>query len=99
MLVHTVFFWLKRELDGDEITHFRMGLETLKGIESAEAVYIGTPADTPERPVIDKSYHFCLTVILKDMAAHDAYQADPRHQDFLASFKESWKKVKIYDAD
>ena len=99
MLVHNVFFSLKRELDGDQVTEFRMGLETLKGIENAEAVYIGTPADVAERPVLDKSYDFCLTVLLKDVAAHDAYQAHEIHQEFIGNFKEFWKKVRVCDAD
>ena len=98
MLVHTVLFWLRKDIDGDKITEFRLALETMKGIQHAEAVYIGVPAATPERPVIDNSYDFCLTVILKDMAAHDAYQADPIHVEFLKN-KDLWKKVKIYDAD
>ena len=42
---------------------------------------------------------FALTVILKDIAAHDAYQEDPLHQTFIADNKELWKRVKIYDAD
>lgn len=99
MLVHTVFFWLHKKLDGAQITEFRMGLESLKHIEHAEAVYIGSPASTAERPVLDTSYDFSLTVILKDVPAHDAYQADERHQNFLATYKEHWKKVKVYDAD
>lgn len=99
MLVHTVLFWLRKDIDGDKVTEFRIALESLKGIESAEAVYIGIPAATPERPVIDNSYDFCLTVILKDMAAHDAYQIDPLHTAFLENNKELFKKVKIYDAD
>jgi len=99
MLVHTVFFWLNKDLPGDKITEFRMGLETLTKIESAEAVYIGTPAATAERPVIDTSYDFCLTVVCKDVAAHDQYQIDPRHKAFIEQFKDCWKKVKIYDAD
>ncbi|MEO0508898.1 MAG: Dabb family protein [Verrucomicrobiota bacterium] len=98
MLVHTVLFWLKKDLQGDQITQFRLALETMKGIKHAEAVYIGSPANTPDRPVIDKSYDFCLTVILKNIAAHDAYQIDPIHIDFLKN-QELWRKVKVYDAD
>lgn len=99
MLVHTVFFWIKKELDSDQYTRFQTGLESLKQIEHADAVYIGTPAKTAERPVIDSSYDFCLTVLLKDIAAHDAYQADPRHLEFIANCKELWNTVKVYDAD
>jgi len=99
MLVHTVFFWLRKDLDGAQITEFRMGLESLKSIEHAESAYIGTPARVPERPVCDSSYDFCLTVILKDVPAHDAYQAHEKHQNFISAHKEHWKKVKVYDAD
>jgi hypothetical protein len=99
MLVHTVLFWLKKDLDADQTADFRKGVESLRGIDSAEAVYVGTPSNTPERPVIDSSYDFCLTVILKDIPAHDAYQADPIHQAFIAKYKDFWEKVKIYDAD
>lgn len=99
MLVHTVFFWLKKELSADQVAQFRAGVESLKGIDSAEAAYVGTPAETAERPVIDQSYDVCLTVILKDIPAHDAYQADPIHQKFIGQFKDFWETVKVYDAD
>ena len=99
MLVHTVFFWLRQELDDAQVTEFRMGLESLKTIEHAESVFIGRPARVAERPVCDGSYDFCLTVILKDLPAHDAYQAHEKHQNFIAAHKEQWQKVKVYDAD
>ena len=99
MLVHSVFFWLKKELSETEREQFAAGIETLKGISCAEAVYIGTPAATADRPVMEKSYDFALTVIAKDVAAHDEYQADPIHQEFLTNFKVMFEKVVVYDAD
>jgi hypothetical protein len=99
MLVHTVFFWLKKDLTAEQVAEFRAGVDTLKNIGSAEAVYVGTPAKTAERPVIDNSYDICLTVLLQDIPAHDAYQAHPIHQEFIANFKDSWDAVKVYDAD
>ncbi|TVP78340.1 MAG: Dabb family protein [Puniceicoccaceae bacterium] len=98
MLVHNVFFYLRKNLDGPEITEFRMGLESLKSIEHVEAVYIGSPAPVAERPALVANYDFCLTVLLKDVSAHDAYQLDPLHQAFLQTHKEKWKKVRVYDA-
>lgn len=99
MLVHTVLFWLKKDLDDAQRAEFRKGVETLKEITSAEAAYVGTPSSTPERPVIDSSYDFCLTVLLKDVPAHDAYQVDPIHLEFIEKYKSIWETVKIYDAD
>ena len=97
MLVHSVYFWLKPGLGEDEFAAFRKGLESLSGIESAEAVFVGTPAET-DRPVIDRSYTFGLTVLLADMAAHDAYQVHPLHKAFLENFSQDWDRVLIYDA-
>jgi hypothetical protein len=99
MLVHTVFFWLHKNLDGAELAEFRMGLESLKSIEHAKTVLIGTPAEVADRPVLIKNYDYCLTVILEDVAAHDAYQAHPEHLTFLANHKAKFERVCVYDAD
>ena len=99
MLVHNVFFWLPKRLDGDQITEFRMGLESLKSIEHAHDVFIGTPADVAERPVVDTSYDFALVVLFKDVAAHNAYQAHPTHQAFLEAHIKKCRKVRVYDVD
>lgn len=99
MLVHSVFFWLKSGLDAAAIAAFEDGLHALKGISAAEAVYVGTPAATPDRPVIDSSYDYALTVVLKDLSAHDAYQVDALHKAFIENFASFWDRVLIYDAD
>lgn len=98
MLVHTVLFWIRKDLQGDQLTDFRISLETLKQIPGAEAVYIGLPANTPERPVVDTSYDFCLTILFKTIAAHNAYQVHPIHDAFVEKNKDYWRKVKIYDS-
>ncbi|MCJ8329573.1 MAG: Dabb family protein [Lentisphaeria bacterium] len=97
MLVHTVVFWLKESLSDDQKAAFLADLETLKEIDS-EGTFIGTPATT-DRPVIDRSYDFCLTVLLENMEQHDAYQVHDLHKDFLAKNASQWEKVLIYDAD
>lgn len=98
MLVHSVFFWLKPDLDDSQRADFRVELEKLQGIQAAEAVYVGVPAPTAERPVIDTSYDYCLTVLVKDVAAHDAYQVDPLHAAFIEGNKHRFERVQIYDA-
>ena len=99
MLVHTVLFWLRKDLKDDELTKFRSGLEALKNIDGLEAVYIGSPAATPERPVIVQTYDYCLTTVFKDVEAHNAYQMDPRHIKFIEQCSSYWERVQIYDAD
>ena len=96
MFVHTVYFWLHQSLSASERAQFRAGLETLKNIPSAEAVYIGMPAST-DRPVIDRSYDFGLTVLLQGLAEHDQYQVDEIHRAFVESYSSFWERVVIYD--
>ena len=98
MLVHTVYFWLKPELSPAQRADFRRGVESLAGIKAVEKVYVGTPAATEKRPIIDSTYSVGLTVVCKDVAAHDAYQVDPIHLAFVNTFKTFWTRVQIYDA-
>ncbi len=98
MLVHTVYFWLKPELTDAQRADFRRGVESLAGIAAVEKIYVGTPAATIKRPIIDGSYSVALTVICRDVAAHDAYQVDPIHLAFVEQFKTFWTRVQIYDA-
>jgi hypothetical protein len=99
MLVHTVYFWLKPELTAQQHADFIRGVGSLAGIKAVEKAYVGTPAKTGKRPIIDDTYSVALTVICKDVAAHDAYQVDPIHLEFINTFKTFWNRVQIYDAE
>ena len=99
MLTHIVIFWLKDGLTIQEREVFEKELFNLRQIPSIDQVFIGKPASTPKRPVIDDSYDFCLTVILKDLAAHDKYQEDEIHLGFIEACSHMWERVEIYDAE
>ena len=99
MLVHTVYFWLKPELTAQQRADFRKGVESLGTMKAVKACYVGTPAKTQKRPIIDDSYSVALTVVCADVAGHDEYQVDPIHLKFVETFKTFWNKVQIYDAE
>ena len=99
MLVHTVYFWLRPDLTADQRADFRRGVESLGGIAAVKAIYVGTPAKTTKRPIIDDSYSVALTVVCEGVAGHDAYQVDPLHLAFVERFKTFWTRVQIYDAE
>lgn len=99
MLVHTVVFWLRKDLTAAQREAFRnTGLESLRAVPSVSQLFIGSPAPIPPRPVVDASYDFAITAVFADRAAHDAYQIDPVHKAFVADFKANWERVQIYDA-
>ncbi len=97
MLIHTVYFWLKPGLTEAQRAEFRRGVESLAAIGHVERVYLGPPARTPPRPVVDQSFSVGLTVICRDTAAHDAYQSDPVHLAFVAKCQHLWTRVQVYD--
>lgn len=99
MLVHTVYFWLVPTLTPAQRAEFRRGVESLGTINAVDKIYVGTPAKTQKRPIIDDSYSVALTVLCKDLAAHDAYQVDPIHLKFIETCKGYWNRVQIYDAE
>jgi hypothetical protein len=99
MLIHSVYFWLKPELTEAQRADFRRGVESLGGIKAVEKIYVGTPAATGDRPVVERSYSVALTVVVKDVAGHDAYQVDPIHLKFVETCKQYWNRVQIYDAE
>jgi hypothetical protein len=98
MLIHTVIFWLKEGLTQEDRDLFFEGAKTLATIESVEQSFMGTPANTPKRPVVDDSYDCALSVSLRDLDAHDLYQADPIHLAFIEKCRHLWERVVIYDA-
>ena len=99
MLVHAVYFWLKPDLTPAQRAAFEQNLATLATIKCVEKVYIGKPAATPKRPVIDDSYSHALIVLCKDVAAQNAYQVDPIHLKFVEQSKTFWTRVQIYDSE
>ena len=83
MLVHTVIFWLKKNLSEDQRHIFIKEVKTLGEISSVHDFHLGNLAATPKRPVVEDNYDYAITVVLKDMVAHDDYQADPIHLEFI----------------
>lgn len=99
MLVHHVLFWLKPDVTAEQRAAFLAGLESLRKVNTIDAIYIGRPAGVPDRPPIDKSFSFSLAIVFKDVAAHNAYQVDPIHKAFVQNCSPLWSRVQIYDAE
>lgn len=96
--VHVVNFWLKKDLSQSDIKKFEEGLMALKGIETITEFNVGKPAAT-DRPVIDRSYSYCLLTVFADSKGHDVYQTHDLHLKFLENCKTMWEKVLIYDSE
>jgi hypothetical protein len=98
MLIHSVYFWLRPDLNAADRSHFRSEVQKLSSIKSIDRIYVGLPAAIAERAVTDRSFDVALTIVFKDGPAHDAYQVDPVHLAFVEGNKASWTRVQVYDS-
>jgi len=76
--------------------NLKKGVASLTSIRSVVSGLFRKTVDT-DRPVIDRTYSFGLTVVFKDKAGHDEYQTDPVHLEFVRNCSGMWSRVLIYD--
>ena len=97
MLVHTVFFWMKKNAPKNAAKQtIADALKYLKS-PSVKHLWAGGPAKTEARDVVNATYDVGLTVTFDTVADHDAYQDDPQHQVFIQRNKKNWLRVEVYD--
>ena len=97
-LAHHVFFWLKNPESKEDLNKLLEGLKTLKKIPSVKEMYIGVPASTEKREVVDNSYSASELIFFDDVAGQDAYQVHPIHVKFVEQCSPLWQKVVVYDS-
>ena len=96
-VIHHVFFWLKNPGSKEDLDKLLAGLQTLRKIKVIKKMYIGVPAGTEKRDVVESSYHASELMFFDNLADQKAYQDDPIHQKFVADCSHLWEKVVVYD--
>ena len=97
MFIHSVYFWEREGLSAADRAEWEKVLRSLLKIETVKHGWLGTPAPT-DRPIIDRSYTYSLTLAFADQAGHDVYQEHPVHDVFRESCARYWREVLIYDS-
>ena len=98
MLAHNVYFSLKDNSNAAKEKLLAAGKKYLANHPGTLFFAIGGLAQELRRDVNDRDFAVALHVVFQDQAAHDKYQADPRHLQFIAENKENWKKVRVFDS-
>jgi Stress responsive A/B Barrel Domain len=96
-LIHNVFFWLKKDISEADKKAFLEGVNSLRKIAMVKSCYIGPPASSEKRDVVDNSFSYALLLHFDDVAGEAAYQVDPIHLKFVEDHKDKWTKVVVYD--
>jgi Stress responsive A/B Barrel Domain len=97
-VIHHVFFWLKNPKSTEDRDKLIEGVKTLEKIESIRKIYVGVPAATPARAVVDASYHVTELIFFDDVEGQSVYQDHPIHKAFVENYSKLWKKVVVYDS-
>ncbi len=96
-VVHHVFFWLNNPESESDKQQLIEGLNSLKGIEEVKELWVGTPASTLEREVVNNSFHVSELMIFESVEDQDAYQEHPIHKQFVENYSHLWERVLVYD--
>jgi hypothetical protein len=96
-IVHHVFFCLKNPSSKEDLEKLKAGLRTLKKIKTVRQLYIGVPASTEKRDVVENSYHVSELMFFDDLEGQKVYQDDPIHKKFIEDCSHLWDKVVVYD--
>ncbi len=95
---HHVYFWLKDEHNNNvDRKIFEQGMAALFNIDLVSGGRWAVPAKVTERPVVDQSWDYALTMRFRTLEEHDAYQLNEHHMVFMASFKNWWAQVQVRD--
>lgn len=99
MILHTVHFWLNKEVSEDQKREFIEGIRTFAlAVDEIKSFEIGVPAGTPEREVVDNSFQVSLFVHFGNVEDHNIYQSHPAHDVFVNRFNDLWAKVVVRDS-
>ncbi|MDB9836775.1 Dabb family protein [Flavobacteriaceae bacterium] len=98
-LIHTVLFWLKNPESKTDRIAFETAIQKLIANNPQKITgYLGKPANTEARGVVDASFTYFYQMTFADATAEAAYQTDPTHLIFIAEAEHLWDKVIVYDA-
>lgn len=93
-MIHQVFFWLN---DGVDVAAFEREATKLGLCPTVGQFFIGQPAPTEDRGVVDSSYQIACTLFFNSLEDQNKYQVDPIHLEFIDQNSSKWSQVKVYD--
>jgi Stress responsive A/B Barrel Domain len=97
-IVHNVYFRLKDSSPEAMKMLVEACKKYLDGHPGTVYFAVGILAQDFQREVNDRDWDVGLHVVFGNKAAHDRYQEDPRHIQFIEENKANWKKVRVFDS-
>jgi Stress responsive A/B Barrel Domain len=98
-IVHNVYFRLKDDSAESQKKLLDACKKYLIGHPGTISFAVGGLARELHREVNDRDWDVGLHIVFASKSAHDQYQEDPRHTQFIEENKENWKKVRVFDSE
>jgi hypothetical protein len=97
-LAHNVYFQLNESTSANRQALIAAARKYLTVQPGILFFAVGELAEELARPVNDREWDVGLHIVFTDQAAHDAYQVDASHEQFVAEQKSNWKRVRVFDS-
>ena len=98
LLAHDVYFTLHDNSPAARDRLVAACKKYLTGHPGTVFFACGPLAEELRRPVNDLAFDVALHIVFESQAAHDTYQDAPRHNEFIAENKDTWKQVRVFDS-
>jgi len=97
-LAHNVFFSLK-DGSAENVQALVDACKKYLNVQPGIVFFAAGPLCAElSREVNDRDWHVGLHLVFVDKAAHDAYQDDATHNQFIEENKAHWAKVRVFDS-
>lgn len=97
-IAHIVFFSLKDNSDEAKKKLVAACDKYLSGHPGTVYYSAGIIAADFDRDVNVRDFDVSLHIVFENKAAHDKYQDDEKHLQFIKEGKDNWKKVRVFDS-
>ena len=97
LILHSVYFWLRKGLSEAEKKDFLNYFEVLRKIPQVKSLHYGVPAKTEKRDVVDHSYSYNLLLTFESLADIGIYGNHPEHIKGAKAYEKYWERVEVKD--
>jgi hypothetical protein len=98
MLSHDVFFKLKDPSPAAKEALVAACQNYLSDHPGTVWFAAGVLANEFDREVNDRDFDVALHLVFANQAAHDQYQAAPKHAEFIQEQRDNWATVRVFDS-
>jgi hypothetical protein len=98
-LAHMVYFTLAEDTAENRRQLIAGCQQYLSGHDGTVYFSVGAIAADLDRDVNDQQFDVALHIVFADRGAHDRYQTDRRHLQFIDQYQSLWSKVRVFDSN